>query len=151
MAFGDYEQIFGGHYNLGGARDFTLNTGATVSSNVLNTRDLGSIGAPDFPVLGPGAQVWIVGYSVLINSPAILATDALGLFLEVLGSYNDAVPFTFFIEQEIKLPVYSTFFTRPSYSYSGHVRVESPAVQLRIVNVTGQDLVIMYQFWGKAF
>lgn len=152
MAFGDYAQVFGGLFNLGRKMDFTLNSPGVEQSAVLNARDLGSVGDPDFGTLGPGSQVWIVGYSVSINSPVVLATDALGLSLQVAGSFDVDFPeISFSTEQEIILPVYGTASSQPLYRYSGHARVESPAVQLFFDNITGQNLVISYQFWGKAF
>lgn len=143
----DIVSSFPGLYPLGSARNQTFVNGGSISSIILNTGDIYTPGETDFFIFGPGSQVWYVGYSIRASrpSPFPAPTDPLGLTLRVEGSYDSAVPFVFHIEQQIILPVYSFI-----HHFAGRARVESTQVALVLINLTGNDLEVSYQFWGKA-
>lgn len=144
----DYTAEVFGLYPLGSGINATLADGTSLLSSVLNTRDLGQPGAPDRVLLGPGSQVWIVGYSVRVGS-LLAPTDVLGLELQVGEAYETVAPFVFGTVSQTILPVY-VFGVFTSVPYSGRFRTEAPAVQLSLVNLTGQDLTVSFQFWGKG-
>lgn len=139
--------IYPGLYSIGAGRAVTLLNGAAILSFILNTRDVFTTVADDFLQVGPGSQVWIAGYSIRVSRPFPFPAPAnpLGLELEFLGSYDVVIPFFFGTEQRIILPVRAGI-----RSYSGRVRAESPAVEWNLINNTGNDLELSYQFWGKA-
>lgn len=141
---------FQGLYDLGTEIGRVLNTGTSLASFVLNTRDLGAPGAPDYVLLGPGSQVWTLGYAIQITSPVVVPASPLDLLLTFGGSYQVVAPFSFIEAQRIRLPVYSDFGLTPFYFYSGHVRSEASACVWTLFNSTGQNLTLSYQFWGKA-
>lgn len=140
-------QSFPGLYPLGSGQAQTLLNGTSVSSFVLNTRDLASPGDPDYVLVGPGSQVWCVGYSIRASRPSPFPqpTDPLGLTLQLEGSYDPVIPLIFGTEQRLILPVYAGV-----HHFQGWARVESPIVQCIVINVTGNDLEVSFQFWGKA-
>lgn len=139
--------IFPGLYDLGSGRNQTLLNLGFLDSFLLNTRDVFTKGSADYPAIGPGSQVWIVGYSLRVSRPFPFPPPAnqTGLQLRISGSYDEIVPFNFGEEQRIILPVR----TLPHH-YAGRARIESPVVQFEVFNNTGNDLEVSYQFWGKA-
>jgi hypothetical protein len=142
----DFEATVFGVYPIGQGNGVAVPNGNSFSSNVLNTRDLGQPGAPDFLALGPGSQIWYVGYSIRVSS-ALAPTDTLGLLLTVGGAYELTAPFLFGQDLQLTLPVYQPL---ASYTYSGRVRIEAPAAAVTVFNNTGQELTVSFQFWGKA-
>lgn len=142
-------QSYPGLYPLGEGRGVALPDLNGITSIALNTRDLYTPGASDFIIFGPGSQVWYVGYSVrvfVLPFPIFPAPpNPLGLELELQGSFDVAIPFTFSSEERLILPVYEGIF-----QYTGRARVESPVVTLGLFNNTGADLEVSFQFWGKA-
>lgn len=146
--FGSDSQVFvPGLYNLGAGVDQVMADSTSILSTIFNTRDLAQPGSSDFPILGPGSQAWVVGYSVLINA-GVDPVNRLGLRLELYGSHQLVGPFIFIFQQRIFLPVY---FAAGFFLYSGSARVEFPAVQFVLSNLTGVALnQVSFQFWGKA-
>lgn len=140
-------RVYAGLYDLGAGQAQTLVNATTLTSGVLNTRNLGTPGAPDFLVVGPGSQVWILGYSIRASRPFPfpVPADPLGLDLRIGGSYDLVAPFTFQTEQRILLPVYAGV-----HHFHGRARVESPAANVSVFNGTGNDLEVSFQFWGKG-
>lgn len=151
MGFADYSVAYGGIYPLGNAQNQSIANLSGFSSNVLNTRDLGQAGAPDFVVLGPGSQVWDLGYSIRCQATSGPVTDPDKLVLGVFGSFDNVPVFIFGEVQRILLPLYGTAAFQPIYEYSGRVRVEWPAAQLSVTNNTGVGITASWQFWGKAW
>lgn len=139
--------IFPGLYSIGAGRAVTLPDGNFLFSDAFNTRDVFTTQSSDYPIVGPGSQVWILGYSIRVSRPIPFPAPAnqLGLKLSLFGSYDVVVPFIFNPEQQLILPV-----REGVRNYSGRARAESPAVQWGLFNDTGNDLEISYQFWGKA-
>lgn len=136
-------------YDLGNAQSQSIPDNSVIDSLVLNTRDTLQPGAPDFVILGPGSEVWWIGYSIQINTaiPGDVVPNPLGLLLNVEESFQTAVPYVFGVTQSLLLPVYSG----AGWSYSGKYRVEGAAAQIEIGNFTGTVLQnVSWQFWGRS-
>jgi hypothetical protein len=144
----DNVSVFPGLYPLGTGQNQSLLNGTFLSSNGLNTSDVFAPAAgPGFPFVGPGSQVWMLGYSIRASrpSPFPAPTTPLGLTLEARGSYDLVVPFIFEFEQQIILPVFAGL-----NHYSGRFRTESVSGLFVLTNNTGNDLEVSFSFWGKA-
>lgn len=144
----DYKAQVAGLYPLGSGIDQALANGTSIDSSFLNARDLGQPGAPDFVLLGPGSQVWILGYSVRVGS-VLAPTDELGLTMRAQSAYETLPPFIGSTEASLILPIY-LFGILTSAQYQGRFRIEAPAALLSLFNNTGQTLTVSFQFWGKG-
>lgn len=143
----NYNAEVPGLYPLGQGQNVALPDLSSITSNVLNTRDLGQPGASDFVLLGPGSQVWYLGYAIRATALVGAPTNPLGFLLSVGGSFELAAPFFFGQDQHLLLPLY---LSEVAYHYSGRVRIEDPAAILNVSNQTGVELDVSFQFWGKA-
>jgi hypothetical protein len=144
----DNVSVFPGLYPLGSGQNQSLLDGTFLSSSGLNASDVFTPGpAPDFPFVGPGSQVWMLGYSIRVSRPFPFLAPAtpLGLTLEARGSYDVVIPFIFEFEQQIILPVFAGL-----NHYSGRFRTESVSGLFVLTNNTGNNLEVSFSFWGKA-
>jgi hypothetical protein len=139
-------QSYPGEYELGSGILDPLTSPGLLISTILNARDIYSTGLVDFATVGPGSQVWILGYSVhVVDVPP---PDPLGLVVRAEGSFDLGPPFSFRLEQELVLPVLDQ--SGQGSRFSGRARMESPTVRLSLSNQTGAQLTVSFQFWGKA-
>ena len=140
-------QSYPGLYPMGSGQNVSLLDATAITSIALNTRDIYAPGASDFILFGPGSQVWYVGYSIRVSRPLPFPAPAnpLGLELRLEGSFDVVVPYTFGTEEQLILPVYEGV-----RQYTGRARVESPVVELTLINNTLDTLEVSFQFWGKA-
>ena len=134
-------------YELGHEQGLLVPNGGGAQGFILNTRDLLQPGASDYVLLGPGSQVWYVGYAIEIFPSGGAPALPHQFIAQLSGSFDTAIPFVFGTLEEWALPVYAgvTGF------YQGWARGEAPALAVFFLNRCGVDCTVSFQCWGKAF
>jgi len=138
----------GGLYLLGTGIGTNIVNGGSQASDAINTRDLQAPATPDFVTVGPGSQVWFVGWSLRLLAENAKPANPLRAFLRISGAFDAVEPFSFTDGPEIRMPVYAQNL---GYVYNGLARVEWPVVRIDFFNNLGTDLTIDFQFWGRAW
>jgi len=137
----------GGLYSLGVGVGANIADGGDQQSDILNTQDIHNVGSPDFVTLGPGSQVWFVGWALRLFATNAKPADPLRAFLRIAHGVGPT-PFVFGLGPELLMPVYAEAV---AYDYQGWARVEWPVVRIDFFNNLGTDITLDFQFWAKAW
>lgn len=151
MGASDYIQAFPGLYDLGSGQNQLIPNGSGFSSILCNLRDLLSPQQVDFSALGPGSQVWMLGYAVRFRSDTFgvpfAVPDELGILLDVTGGFDFVPVFITSTIEQIRLPVYNGSLVQ---QYSGMLRCEFPVATFSVSQNTGATIECSWQFWAKG-